>query len=890
MTRSASEVFNLMPAVYRERDARLDGEPGFLQDLLTVIAGQMAVIDADIDELYDDLFIETCSAWVVPYIGDLVAVTPGAPDADDTVLTRAAVADAIALRRRKGTIAVLEQLARDLTGWPAVAAEMFQRLAFAQHLQHLDPRRGLTVSLRSALRLERINTAFDSSAHSLEVRRIGSGRGLYDVENVAIFLWRDQLIPHTMVDARRVDATGVDGRRFRFSPLGLDQQLITKPKTELALMDKATSLNAPIPISRRAMSADPAAYYGNSLVVQLTGGQEPVDQADIIVCDLADTAPDGANWSNVSRLAHGQVGIDPALGRLAFGTPQPTPPQVSYLTAEPSDVGGSEDGHRPATPAGLAVTQVRRDSSGPESPDVAAALAAVGDTGTIEITDSRTYFGDLTATVPTGEKLRVVSLGGATPLISLRTGWSVTVGEGAVIALAGLIVEGGALTVRGRPERVEIDDCTFVPGRRCSADAQASVPIGPSIILDLDTDWETTVLVTNCVTGPLVIPADGTKLIITDSIVDGVADGLGRSAASGSPARVIPTLCSPHPLTGVVLPPGSSTLGLLLGTDPLRVIDIGVTPADAVSAAAALDLALAGSGSRACAIADRVVMIGDGRPLAAIGQPGSGLADGLGLTGPAANTRAVLGGPTDVAAAAGGGKLTIIDRRGTSYSAELGAGTADLDLLAERVQSAVRNADAAFSGVLVGVLNNALIVVPPPASPAAALTLTGTPTDSNTAWNLGLVSPQPAIAAAPAGGPGAALSLTRCTVFGAIDVVEIDQVNDSIITGLLTSERRQIGCVQYSWIAPGSSTARQHQCQPASSTTPPPLFVSRDFGRTGYGRLRRAGATALIRGAGNGFEMGAMARLRQTQRDDNLRRGVEEFLRFGLEAGVLDGT
>jgi hypothetical protein len=171
-----------------------------------------------------------------------------------------------------------------------------------------------------------------------------------------------------------------------------------------------------------------------------------------------------------------------------------------------------------------------------------------------------------------------------------------------------------------------------------------------------------------------------------------------------------------------------------------------------------------------------------------------------------------------------------------------------------------------------------------------AVTVTGAAPDLSTAWHLGLVSPRPAIAGDFSGAPGATVSLTRSTVFGTVRVESVGVIRDSIITGPVISDRRQVGCVEYSWIDPGSQTARQHRCQPATPSTPAPVFVSHQFGTRGYGRLRRAGATAVIRGASDGFEMGAMARLGQTQRDDNLRRGVEEYLRFGLEAGVADGT
>jgi len=238
-------------------------------------------------------------------------------------------------------------------------------------------------------------------------------------------------------------------------------------------------------------------------------------------------------------------------------------------------------------------------------------------------------------------------------------------------------------------------------------------------------------------------------------------------------------------------------------------------------------------------------------------------------------------------AATSGGSFTITDHRGADHPAVLAAGASTLAGLASAVQSAVRAADPGLAGVMVGALDSVLVLIP---SGTDAVTVTGAAPDLSTAWSLGLVSPRPAIATDFSGVPGAGVSLTRCTVLGAVRTESVGVISDSIITGPVITNRRQVGCVEYSWIEPGSQTARLHQCQPAMPSTPAPVFVSRQFATRGYGRLRRTGATAVIRGASDGFEMGAMARLGQTQRDDNLRRGIEEFLRFGLEAGVVDGT
>ncbi len=47
---------------------------GPLDALLSEIALQSEISEQDIEGLYDNWFIETCDAWVVPYIGDLIGI------------------------------------------------------------------------------------------------------------------------------------------------------------------------------------------------------------------------------------------------------------------------------------------------------------------------------------------------------------------------------------------------------------------------------------------------------------------------------------------------------------------------------------------------------------------------------------------------------------------------------------------------------------------------------------------------------------------------------------------------------------------------------------------------------------------------------------------------
>ena len=132
MIHSEEELYNLLPAIYRIRDEK---GTGALRALVSVLAKQAQIVESDIARLHENWFIETCEEWVVPYLGDLLGVRGLHPITDKTFSLRARVANTLAYRRRKGTAAMLEQLARDSTGWPAHAVEFFELLGTNAELQ-----------------------------------------------------------------------------------------------------------------------------------------------------------------------------------------------------------------------------------------------------------------------------------------------------------------------------------------------------------------------------------------------------------------------------------------------------------------------------------------------------------------------------------------------------------------------------------------------------------------------------------------------------------------------------------------------------------------------------------------------------------------------------------
>lgn len=310
-------LYALLPAVYRRRDAER-GEP--LRALLAVIDAQLQVVQADVETTWDNWFVETAEEWLVPYIGEALGL-PVTRNVEAIAFSRRAyVANAIQYRRSKGTAAMLERLARDLTNYPARVVEFFTRAAWTEALNH-QAERPATLDLRSTVALERLGGPFDTAARTIDVRRIASGRGTHNLPNVGLFLWRTQLWPIVAADAAAMSLPGQSA--WRFDPLGGDRALHAALVTETDPAVVATEASVPLALSRRRLWAQarqlgPAMTWPFSIAVHGddAGGARvvrPVAADRIDVCDLSaiDTVPAGP--------AADRVVVDPQLGRLALG-------------------------------------------------------------------------------------------------------------------------------------------------------------------------------------------------------------------------------------------------------------------------------------------------------------------------------------------------------------------------------------------------------------------------------------------------------------------------------------------------------------------------------------------------------------------------------------------
>jgi hypothetical protein len=588
MSFDAQRLYELLPAIYRIRDLE-QGEP--LRALLAVIADEASILEENLNQLYDDQFIETCADWVVPYIGDLIGMRALHGVVPQVSSPRAEVANTIRFRRRKGTAAVLEELARDVTGWPARVVELFEWLGWTQFMNHtrVRPPRGGWLNLRDHDAFERIayaRGAFDPTAHTLDVRRIASGRGHYNIPNVGLFMWRLQAYPITRGTARSVGFN-----RFTFNPVGLDAQLFNRPQTETAITHLAEEINLPALLRRRLLHDElearrqalaenrtpDAVYFGDQPVCEITLNTEskPVLPEELMICNLSDwrvppsskeyTLPDGTKVSRKIRAA-----VDPVLGRLTFAASEdPNDAMVSYACGFSTEIGGgpynrlasvSSALDRPVT-FQVGVSQEIAPKPGEIFVTLQEAVDAwnaqpPGTVGVIAVMDSRTYVESLTAdhkiVIPAGSRLVIaaadwpeVDVNGVPSKQRIEghlspegkrphlLGGMSAVGASnksstSELILDGLLIEGALTVLVGSLGVLRVNHCMLAPGAgEIIINASTTDPEKQNTLLKLSLE--------HSICGPVTLPETVTDLHITDSIVSSGKDSDDKLAAITAP-------------------------------------------------------------------------------------------------------------------------------------------------------------------------------------------------------------------------------------------------------------------------------------------------------------------------------------------------------------------
>ena len=482
---TAQTLYALLPAVYRQRDIE-HGEP--LRDLFEIFGEQAAVLENEIQHLYENWFIETCDEWVVSYLGDLLGVRPTSAK---RVSTRAEVANTLGYRRRKGTLAVVEQLARDVTGWPARAVEYFTLLSTNQNLNHLRMENHGTPDLRDEAGLSRLGGAFEQTAHLVDVRRIAGGAGRYNIPNIGVHIWRLSANELQRASAHQADA---DNRlHYTFSQLGQDVQLFRRPRDMPRAFDSATERNVPDAIRRRVLDEQFGDLYGEQSSVAVWDGEHFIEPEQVAVCDLT-------GWVHAVS-ADRTIAIDPVLGRIAFANEPAGEVRVRYHYGFSADIGGGTY-DRSASAGGFEASALRVVTDPlQEIPEGVERFATIGEAlahwsalpleerpGVIEIDDNSTYSEEMPEIeLPQGASLTIRAANRRRPTVLLTSELNVVGGEDADFEVNGLLIGNHGLRVTGQLRSLRITDCTLVPGRRLSEQGEPLEPGETSLIVEATT-------------------------------------------------------------------------------------------------------------------------------------------------------------------------------------------------------------------------------------------------------------------------------------------------------------------------------------------------------------------------------------------------------------------
>lgn len=580
IVQNPDRLFELLPALYRIADAEQGGD---LRALLKLITREADALRDDTQQLWDDFFIETCQRWIVPYIGDLVGNIPlhdldlsgaaatakarftdlAGPDLKPpgAIRLRADVAKTIYYRRRKGTPAMLEELAHDVTGWGAHVVEFFTLLDWNQHLEHLRLDCHGCPDLRRIDVGDRAGGPWDTTTHTVDVRRINEWDGWYNIPNIGFFLWRLNAYRLSRVTPRLIGGTTW---RRTFSPLGQDTPLFSPGQRDLGESHIANELTIELPIRAAAFFEDLASvpvappstpstdYYGDPASSQTSlvvfDGANPIP-ADEVECTNLE------NWAFFAQPIGTRVLIDVTRGRLAIPTGRMASDIfVSYHYGFSMEMGGGEYDRAKwlvPDPAPLVVT------GGGTNLEAQIAARPLATRTVIEIRDSASYTLTADITLNPGESLILqaapLAIEYTRPHIQLANGsiaiQTAAVNSDASLTLSGLLIEGG-LRVEGDVGRLRLLHTTLVPGRSVEQENAAAptgfsleVAIGPAIA-PINTELE--IEMAFSIVGALRIPSQVAQLLLLDSIVVGIdrLDGLRIAAVSdaagisGPPAHI----------------------------------------------------------------------------------------------------------------------------------------------------------------------------------------------------------------------------------------------------------------------------------------------------------------------------------------------------------------
>jgi hypothetical protein len=585
-----AKLWQMLPAVYRTLDVtdQLDGapispNPGPLQELITRIGTQAALLRRSIDRLWENQSIETCDDWVIPYIGDLLATR--VVSCLDARRQRLDVAKTIYYRRRSGTLGLIEELATDIAGHDARAVEFFRRLGRTRH--SFDPPIGLVpnlsafptkamllagpppsavieglsgpysrtpaggyADLRNAYAASCAGTAFDEFSYTADFRAGRQSIGWQNIPHLGVFVWWLYAFP---VSNGTPVQCATNPKCFTFDPTGRTIPLFSP--SSRAREDFADNWVAP---NEWELATAVRNTLWNLLPNALYSTPQNVGAFDIAL---------GSGQTAVIQTAD-QFQIDPETGRFWFlGSPPGEPVSVSYSFGFSSAIGaGQNPAALPSIVAPIATVGVSAGTT------IDSTLTAVAHDTTLQFSDSTTFTGP---TVDPGQNtapptnLALVAASGARPVLRWKTPatWTLT-GRNGTLVLQGLWLQGADLVIAGTWDQVILQLCTIDPGTAdlnkpgASLTAIDGVVLAPSHIF---VEGQVNALtLQSCITGPIRTRQGGAiaTFSASDSIIQSVpTHAPGAAGALYDPADLAARLLAE---TKLQPPPPSTDPGQLL--------------------------------------------------------------------------------------------------------------------------------------------------------------------------------------------------------------------------------------------------------------------------------------------------------------------------------------
>jgi hypothetical protein len=827
-TQSRIALYDLLPAIYRSDDEKSDGP---LKAFLSVVQEQVNGVQDNIGQLYADLFIETCAECLIPYIGDLVGNRP----LHDLMRTRRAdVARTLYYRRRKGTLPALEELARDVTGWSVHAVPFFESLVWTQNLNHRRDA-GKSATIRNPRVTDLLNGAFERTSHSVDVRDMGQRTGRYHPKRVGFFMWRLNNYHMDGSMARREAAPNDHG--FHVSPFGIGTQLFQRPEDlDSGLLTEERHVCQPI--RRMAFFDNPAVFADPTVTPSIHAGDGVNFGSPLSVTPM--------NLSAFAQPAIGTVGLDARLGRISFAAGEiPVQVGVSYRGQE--------------------LVLAEQLPAPNEHIFRFALLNLTVEHGIGQVPISTFRYMDLSSWIrPASGQVGVdLGLGRLSFAVSEEPTTDVHFRFGrdaAKIAKQASAPQahGYLLQLPTNPNSLRITrDGAPIPPQEWFCMRLNAWARPPALHVGIDVELGRLTFSTG------EEPAGAVVVSYDYGFPADISGGPYDRTVSSRPGELVNSDAAESLRATVAFPDDPAALELRVGAGDFVAID------DALNvwrAAGRPNCRVRIQDNRA--YAESLVLDLGNKNLILEADPGCRpvIFGGATTTGGAGDATLLLSGlwmPSGLAAQGNLRKLIISH----CTIAPTDPGALDIGGAVGQNQSITVEIERSVMGG---------IAVPANSDLAARDSIT-----------RNILS-------------DGVCTLERVTVLGSAALHEIILISECILTEEVTVSRRQAGCVRYSSLPSSSETPRRYRCQPdlaIESVTPAqqaaaevrvtPVFTSTLYGAAAYGQLAAACAREIAAGGEDGCEMGAYRFLLQGWRADNLRLRLEEYLPFGLRAGII---